>query len=392
MAAREQLRAELAELDRRALLRSRRVVRGAQGPEVEIEGRRLVCLGSNNYLGLAADERVVLGAIAALAEVGAGAGASPLLGGHMEDHDSLERELAAWLGAEAALLFGSGYHANIGVLAALVGEGDAIFSDALNHASLIDGCRLSRAAVHVYPHRDVDTLDRLLAASPARRKLVATDSVFSMDGTRAPLDAIVVSAERHGAWILLDEAHATGVFGPTGAGLAEELGLGERIAVRMGTLGKALGGYGAFVAGSREMIDLLLNRARAYVFSTALPPPVVAGARIAVGIARTDDARREHLWRGARRLHEGLLAAGLEVPPLESPIVPLLAGSAEAALAWAARAFADGVWAPAVRPPTVPEGSARLRLTPIATHHDDHLEHAIDVLVRAARGRTGEVA
>ncbi len=392
MAAREQLRAELAELDRRALLRSRRVVRGAQGPEVEIEGRRLVCLGSNNYLGLAADERVVLGAIAALAEVGAGAGASPLLGGHMEDHDSLERELAAWLGAEAALLFGSGYHANIGVLAALVGEGDAIFSDALNHASLIDGCRLSRAAVHVYPHRDVDTLDRLLAASPARRKLVATDSVFSMDGTRAPLDAIVVSAERHGAWILLDEAHATGVFGPTGAGLAEELGLGERIAVRMGTLGKALGGYGAFVAGSREMIDLLLNRARAYVFSTALPPPVVAGARIAVGIARTDDARRERLWRGARRLHEGLLAAGLEVPPLESPIVPLLAGSAEAALAWAARAFADGVWAPAVRPPTVPEGSARLRLTPIATHHDDHLEHAIDVLVRAARGRTGEVA
>ena len=237
MAAWEQLRAELAELDRRALLRSRRVVRGAQGPEVEIEGRRLVCLGSNNYLGLAADERVVLGAIAALAEVGAGAGASPLLGGHMEDHDSLERELAAWLGAEAALLFGSGYHANIGVLAALVGEGDAIFSDALNHASLIDGCRLSRAAVHVYPHRDVDALDRLLAASPARRKLVATDSVFSMDGTRAPLDAIVVSAERHGAWILLDEAHATGVFGPTGAGLAEELGLGERIAVRMGTLG-----------------------------------------------------------------------------------------------------------------------------------------------------------
>lgn len=383
---------ELRELEARALRRSRRVVRGAQGPEVEIDGRMLVCLGSNNYLGLAADERVILGAISALAEVGAGAGASPLLGGHMEDHEALEGEIASWLGAEAALLFGSGWHANVGVVSALVGPGDEIFSDRLNHASLIDGCRLSRATTRVFAHRDVDELERLLAASRARRRLVVTDSVFSMDGTCAPLSRIVEVAERHGAWVLVDEAHATGTFGPTGAGLASELGLGDRVAVRMGTLGKALGGYGAFVAGARETVELLLNRARAYVFSTSLPPSVVAAARIAIGIASRESSRRERLWRHARRLRAGLVAAGLDVPPLESPIVPLVAGESTDALAWASRAFDAGVWAPAVRPPTVPEGTARLRLTPIATHTDLHVERAIDVLVAAAGATGGKAA
>lgn len=383
---------ELRELEARALRRSRRVVRGAQGPEVEIDGRMLVCLGSNNYLGLAADERVILGAISALAEVGAGAGASPLLGGHMEDHEALEGEIASWLGAEAALLFGSGWHANVGVVSALVGPGDEIFSDRLNHASLIDGCRLSRATTRVFAHRDVDELERLLAASRARRRLVVTDSVFSMDGTCAPLSRIVEVAERHGAWVLVDEAHATGTFGPTGAGLASELGLGDRVAVRMGTLGKALGGYGAFVAGARETVELLLNRARAYVFSTSLPPSVVAAARIAIGIASRESSRRERLWRHARRLRAGLVAAGLDVPPLESPIVPLVAGESTDALAWASRAFDAGVWAPAVRPPTVPEGTARLRLTPIATHTDLHVERAIDVLVAVAGATGGKAA
>lgn len=383
---------ELRELEARALRRSRRVVRGAQGPEVEIDGRMLVCLGSNNYLGLAADERVILGAISALAEVGAGAGASPLLGGHMEDHEALEGEIASWLGAEAALLFGSGWHANVGVVSALVGPGDEIFSDRLNHASLIDGCRLSRATTRVFAHRDVDELERLLAASRARRRLVVTDSVFSMDGTCAPLSRIVEVAERHGAWVLVDEAHATGTFGPTGAGLVSELGLGDRVAVRMGTLGKALGGYGAFVAGARETVELLLNRARAYVFSTSLPPSVVAAARIAIGIASRESSRRERLWRHARRLRAGLVAAGLDVPPLESPIVPLVAGESTDALAWASRAFDAGVWAPAVRPPTVPEGTARLRLTPIATHTDLHVERAIDVLVAAAGATGGKAA
>ncbi len=383
---------ELRQLEARALRRSRRVVRGAQGPEVEIDGRMLVCLGSNNYLGLAADERMILGAISALAEVGAGAGASPLLGGHMEDHDALEREIASWLGAEAALLFGSGWHANVGVVSALVGPGDEIFSDRLNHASLIDGCRLSRATTRVYAHRDVDELERMLAASKARRRLVVTDSVFSMDGTCAPLERIVDLAERHEAWVLVDEAHATGVFGATGAGLVDELGLGDRVALRMGTLGKALGGYGAFVAGARETVELLLNRARAYVFSTALPPSVVAAARIAIGIARRESSRRERLWRHARRLRAGLVAAGLDVPPLESPIVPLVAGDSRDALAWASRAFDAGVWAPAVRPPTVPEGTARLRLTPMATHSDLHVERAIDVLVAAAGATGGKAA
>ncbi|MFM7734807.1 MAG: 8-amino-7-oxononanoate synthase [Alphaproteobacteria bacterium] len=389
---RKQAEEELRALEARSLRRSRRVVRGAQGPLVEIDGRLLLSLGSNNYLGLAADERVILGAISALAEVGAGAGASPLLGGHMEDHEALESEIASWLDVDSALLFGSGWHANVGTIAALVGPGDEIFSDRLNHASLIDGCRLSRAATRIFPHRDTDALDRLLAASGARRKLVVTDSVFSMDGTCAPLERIVEIARRHGALVMVDEAHAIGVFGPTGAGLVSALGLGDHVDLRMGTLGKALGGYGAFVAGSRPVVELLLNRARAYVFSTALPPSVVAAARIAIGIAQRDDERRDRLWAHARRLRSGLAAAGLEVPPLESPIVPLVAGTSEEALAWASRAFEAGVWAPAVRPPTVPEGSARLRLAPIATHSEGQVEQAIEILVRAAGAAGGRAA
>lgn len=386
MSPRPEIDAELDDLARRHLLRRRRTVRGAQGAEVEVEGRRVLCLASNNYLGLAADERVILGAIAALAEVGAGAGASPLISGHMEEHAMLEAEIAGWLGAEAAVLFGSGYHANIGAIAALVGTGDAVFSDELNHASLIDGCRLSRAAVHVYPHRDVAALDRLLAASTARRRLVVTDAVFSMDGTRAPLDGIVEVAERHGAWILLDEAHTIGVFGDDGGGLAAALGLGDRVLARMGTLGKALGSYGAFIAGPRALVDLLLNRARAYVFSTALPPPVVAAARTALAISRAEPARRERLWANARRLHERLAAGGLDVRPLESPIVPVVVGASDAALACAALALAGGVLAPAIRPPTVPAGTARLRLTPIASHDGEQVDRAAEVVLRAVAG------
>jgi 8-amino-7-oxononanoate synthase len=383
MDARAAIAADLASLDARDLRRSRRTVFGRQGPEVVVDGRRVLCFASNDYLGLAADERLVRAAIAALERAGAGAAASPLISGHMEPHEELERELASWLGCEAAVLFGSGYHANIGTIAALVGPDDEVFSDALNHASLIDGCRLARARVSIYPHRDTAALERALGASRARRRLVVTDSVFSMDGDVAPLAAIAALADRFDAWLMVDEAHATGVFGPHGAGLARALGLEDRVTVRMGTLGKALGCYGAFVAGSRGLVDWLVNRARAYVYSTALPPAVVGAVRAAVAIARADEGRREALWRNARRLHAGLAAAGLAPAELESPIVPLVLGSARTALEVARRALADGVLAPAIRPPTVPEGTARLRLTPIATHTEAQIDRAVGVLARA---------
>jgi 8-amino-7-oxononanoate synthase len=236
---RTDIASELRALEVRDLRRTRRTIAGRQGAEVEIDGRRVLCFASNDYLGLASDDRLVAASIAALERSGAGAGASPLVSGHMDAHEALEREIAGWLACEAALLFGSGYHANIGTIAALVGPEDEIFSDALNHASLIDGCRLARSRVSVYPHRDAGALGRLLEESRARRKLVITDSIFSMDGDAAPLEEIVTLAEAHGAWVMVDEAHATGVFGRDGAGFAAACGIGSRIAIRMGTLGKS---------------------------------------------------------------------------------------------------------------------------------------------------------
>ncbi len=380
-----ELRIELADLEARALLRRRRRVDGTQGPRIELDGRRVLCLSSNNYLGLADDPRLIEAAGAALLAQGASGASSPLISGHMAAHAELEELAAEWLGSEAAVVFGSGYHANIGTIGALTGPNDAVFSDVLNHASLIDGCRLSRATVRIFRHRDVDHLDELLRATPARRRLIVTDSIFSMDGDAAPLDEIVELAERNGAHVMIDEAHAVGVFGDDGSGLANALGLGARIAIRMGTLGKGLGSYGAFVAGSRALIDVLVNRARAYVFSTALPPAVVAAATAAIGIARAERERRARLWANARALHGALRAAGLRVEPLSSPIVPLILGSAERALAVSARMLEAGVFSPAIRPPTVPEGTARIRLTPLATHSSEEIATAARVIVEAAR-------
>ncbi|MDG2307015.1 MAG: 8-amino-7-oxononanoate synthase [Candidatus Binatia bacterium] len=376
---------DLADLEARDLLRVRRLVGGVQGPEVELDGRRVLCLASNNYLGLAGDPQVIEASAEALRAGGASAAASPLISGHMDAHDTLERELADWLGCEAALVFGSGYHANIGVIAALAQKGDAVFSDSLNHASLIDGCRLARADVRIFEHRDLNDLEEKIQATPSRRRLIVSDSVFSMDGDTAPLEGLVALAARHDAWLMLDEAHAMGVFGEEGAGLAAARGVGDRVHIRMGTLGKALGSYGAFVAGSRALIELLVNRARSYVFSTGLPPAVIGAARAAVRIARTETDRRERLWRNARRLHEGLGAAGLRLEPLESTIVPVILGEPATALAVAHRAMEEGVWAPAIRPPTVPTGTARLRLTPIATHDDGQIDRVVRVLADAAR-------
>lgn len=366
------------------LQRGLRAVDGPQDAHVVVDGRRLLSLSSNNYLGLANHPALIEAAVQATREFGVGSGASRLISGSMRLHHELERRLAAFKGAEACLLFTSGYHANLGVISALVGEGDAVFSDELNHASLIDGCRLSRAAVSVYPHADVAGLETRLRSVPARRRLIVTDSIFSMDGDAAPLADICNLAERCDAMVMVDEAHATGVLGPGGAGLVEALGLGSRVAVQMGTLGKALGGFGAYVAGSAALIDFLVNRSRTFIFTTALPPAVAAAALAALDLVEREPQRRSALRRHGARLRQGLRACGYDVRGDEtSHIVPVIVGDAEATMALSASLFERGVLAHGIRPPTVAPGTARIRATVMATHSDADLDAAVAAFAAA---------
>ncbi len=322
----------------------------------------------------------------ALAAYGTGVGSSRLVVGDSPAHRSLEARLARFEGTEAALLFNSGFAANSGVIPALVDEGDALFSDALNHASIVDGCRLSRARRVVYPHRDVATLRRLLSDVPARRKLVVTDAVFSMDGDFAPIAALVEVCREHGAALMVDEAHATGVIGPRGAGLCEASGVADEVDVRMGTLGKALGGFGAYVATSRPVAELLFNRARSLVFSTALPPSVCAAAEVAVDLVERDPSLRTRLWANIHSFTEGLRRLALPAEA-RSAIFPVVLGSPERAVAAALRLRERGLLVRPIRPPTVPEGSSRLRFAVTAAHTPEHLEQALGALKEVLRDR-----
>jgi 8-amino-7-oxononanoate synthase len=378
------LAAELAALEDAGLRRRLRALASASDAEVVLDGRRVLLLSSNNYLGLATHPAVVEAAADALRRWGCGAGASRLIAGHLELHAAVEAKLAAWKGTEAALLFPSGYQANVGAITALVGRGDHVWSDALNHASIVDGCRLARATVHVYPHRDVRALEADLAAAPTRgRRLIVTDSVFSMDGDRAPLGALAALAEHYHSWLMVDEAHAAGVLGPHGAGLAAADGVSGAVHVHVGTLGKALGGGGAYVAGSRALVDILVNRARSFVYTTALPPAAVAAAGAAVDVVIAEPERRETLLRHAARLRAGLAALGLDVRG-DTHIVPVVVGDNRRALALAEALLARGVLVHAIRPPTVPAGTARLRVTPMAVHGEAHLAHVLDAFAGAA--------
>ncbi len=357
--------------------RELRRIEGAVDTWVTVDGTRALLLCSNNYLGLANHPALAVAAARAAETWGVGAGASRLVSGSLAIHRDLETRLARFKHTESAVLFPTGYHANIGAITTLVRSGDAVFSDRLNHASIIDGCRLSGAAVHVYPHADARALDDLLARHPARRRLVVTDSVFSMDGDHAPLREITAVAARHDAMVMIDEAHATGVEGPTGAGLVEALGIGDAVTVQMGTLGKALGAAGAFVAGSRALIELLVNRARSLIYTTALPPPVVAAVDAALDIVEREPERRARLAALSATLRERLRALGFAIPPGEGPIIPVIAGTSERALAWSRGLLERGVFVQAIRPPTVPDGTARLRVTLMATHSDEDLAHAV---------------
>ena len=372
-------RAELDALRTRGLLRSLEPLRSPPGSEIELRpGERLINFSSNDYLGLASDARIAEALAVGTRTWGAGAGASRLVCGDFLSQHELEAELARFASSEAALLFGSGYAANCGILPSFAGPEDLIVSDALNHASIIDGCRLSRARVEVYPHGDVGAVEKALRA-PARRKIVVTDAVFSMDGDRAPLRELAALCSAAGALLIVDEAHATGVIGPRGAGLAAELGVAAD--VRMATLSKAFGVAGAYVAASRAVCDLLLNRARPLIFSTALPPALACAARASLEIlaGSEGDARRSRLWSNVRRFAAGLREAGLPARE-DSAIFPVVTGTPDRALAMAAHLRELGILAKPIRPPTVPQGTSRIRFAVTSAHTVDHIDRAIAAL------------
>ena len=371
---------ELSAIKSQSLYRRLRRVENDQGPVLVLDGREVINLSSNNYLGLANHPALAAAAKEAIDRYGCGSGASRLISGNMALHEELEARLVEFKGTEAALVFNSGFQANTGILSTLAAEGDLIFSDALNHASIIDGCRLSRAKTMVYAHSDLDQLEAALKQSAgSRRRLIVTESIFSMDGDEAPLAGIVELAERHGALVMVDEAHGTGLFGASGAGIVAKLGLGDRVLVQMGTLGKALGGFGAYVAGSAALRELLINRCRSFIFTTSLPPAVMAMAIAAIDLVRREPERRETLRNNCRYLTDHLLGLGFHVSAGAGPILPLIIGDAAKCMSFSERLLERGVFAQGIRPPTVPPGTSRLRITAMATHTREHLDRALSV-------------
>jgi 8-amino-7-oxononanoate synthase len=385
MSLEDEARARLDALDRAGLLRTPPVVSSRQGPTVRIDGRDVLCLCANNYLGLADHPTLRAALRDAVDEAGAGAGASRLISGTMSVHRDAEHALARFVGRPSALLFSAGYAANLGILPALYGADDVLFSDALNHASLIDGCRLSRARVHVFPHRDTDALSRLLMAHrrDGRRAAIVVESLFSMDGDESDLRTLRRLADTYDADLYVDEAHALGVFGPHGAGLCAEAAIVPE--VLLGTLGKAFGLSGAFVAASEPVIRFLENRARSYVFSSA-PQPVLAAATVtATALVQDADDARAALLAHATRLRRELRALGFRIPAGRSAILPLPVGDPLETVALARELFARGVFVQAIRPPTVPVGSSRLRIVPMATHTDAHITRALELFATLPR-------
>lgn len=368
------LREEVEKTHRAGLYRSLRKVNSAQGPEIFLDGKKVLNFCSNDYLSLANDPRLVEGAIEAARKYGAGSGAARLISGNFDLEEELEARLAEFKGTEAALLFNSGYHANIGVIPALAGEGDVIFSDELNHASLIDGCRLSKAEKVVYRHNDLDHLEELLKKGGGGIFII-TEAVFGMEGDLCPLDDLLSLAKKYDAILYLDEAHAVGVFGQGGQGLAPKNPPENLIC--MGTLGKAFGSYGAFVAGSKSLKEFLINRARSFIFSTGLPPAVIGASLAALKIIKSEPERRERLWNNIKTV-----GAALRGRPVFSPIFSIRTGDAKKTMEISRKFLDQGIYLQGIRPPTVPEGTSRLRLTVSAGHTEGQLK----VLTEAVHG------
>jgi 8-amino-7-oxononanoate synthase len=370
---------ELNDVKTRSLFRVMPSIAGPPGRKIFVDGREAINFSGNNYLSLAAHPEVIQGMVRYSELYGAGSTASRLIAGNTEAHRELESAIADWKGTEAAVLFGSGYQANIGILSSLVESSDLVISDELNHASIIDGCRLSRAEARIYSHLDMNSLEDLLRLGGFRRKLVVTESVFSMDGDQAPLDEIAGLCVHWGALLMVDEAHASGLFGPQGQGLAAEYEVVPEI--QMGTLGKAIGASGAYVAGTKALIDLLINKARSLVYSTAPPPGVMGAALAALRIIRSEEgsARREFLRETVRKFQH-MLNSRLGYSYKRSHIVPVLIGDSAQAMTVADECLKQGIFAQGIRFPTVPEGTARLRFTLMSDHLEEDLEKAVSVL------------
>jgi glycine C-acetyltransferase len=360
-------------------LRRMRRLDGAQAPRMRVDGREVLLFAGSNYLDLASHPDLVEASSRAAREHGCASGGSRLISGNLRIHEELEEDIAKLLRTEAALAFATGYMANLGAITALVGEGDVVVSDALSHASIIDACRLSRAEVRVFPHADLGALEETLrgAANSGSRVLLAVDGVYSMDGDTAPLPEMIALARRFGAMVLVDDAHGIGALGATGCGTAELLGVNDGIDVLVGTLGKTLGSFGAFVAGSRALRDLLVNTARSFIFSCALAPPQVAAAHAALGLARSEAWRREHLAENARRLRDGLAARDISTAPSTTHIVPVVIGDNDAVMQVCEGLLDRGYYAQGIRHPSVPKGTARLRLTPMATHRPGEIDSLV---------------
>jgi len=375
----------LEELKEKSLYRSLRTIESPQDTWVQIDGQKVLNLCSNNYLGLASHPDVKAAAQKAIDQWGCGSGASRHICGNQPYHRELEESLAQFKGTEAALLYNSGYQANLGIISSLVGQNDMIFSDELNHASIIDGCRLGGAEVEVFPHNDLDFLESKLRNHTSRRKLIVVDSLFSMDGDLAPLPQLADLAERYGAILMIDEAHATGAIGPQGRGTAAHFGVEERVPVMMGTLGKALGSFGGFAAGDKVLIDYLLNTSRSFIFTTSLPAAVVASSLDALEVLQADPSLPLKLQQNANYLRSGLQQLGYDTLNSQTQIIPIVVGDAQNAIEMSALFLAEGVLATPIRPPTVPTNSSRIRATVMATHTSKDLDFALQAFKNAGQ-------
>ncbi len=378
------------QLDKRrkaGLLRNLRLLEGAQGVRIAIDGKKVINFCSNNYLGLANDSRLKEAAIAAIKKYGLGSGASRLVCGNMVLHQELEERIAEFEGEQKALVFNSGYVANLGIISSVIDSNGIIFSDKLNHASIIDAIILSRANFKRFPHKDTVVLEEMLKAnSNFEKKLIVTDTIFSMDGDLAPLPEITKLACKYNCLLMVDEAHATGVFGKEGRGLAEHFGVKDKIQIQMGTLSKAVGSFGAFVCGKKDLIDYLINFSRAFIYTTSLPAAICAASIKAIEIIKQEPQRRQRLWRAFKFFKKELDNLGFDTLESNSPIIPILTKDAALTMDFSNRLFAEGVFIQGIRPPTVPLNQSRLRITVTSEHYRQDLEFALEKLKTIGKG------
>lgn len=380
------LKDQLASLKKAGLYRTLRSLEGPQSATTIIEGKRVVQLSSNNYLGLANHPRLKVAVKEAIDSYGSGAGASRLICGNLELNGKLEDKIAKLKKKENALLFNTGYMANIGIITALMSEGDIIFSDEFNHASIIDGCRMSGAQTEVYPHKDMGALEELLKESKQyNHRLIVTDGIFSMDGDIAPLPDLVGLAKRYECMVMVDDAHATGVLGTNGGGTGEHFALEDKIDISMGTLGKALGGFGAFVAGSHELREFLINRARPFIFTTGLPPAVIASGIAALELLEEEPQIRMRLWENVGFFKNRIKELGFDTLKSETQIIPVLVGDVSLTMRMGEMLLEEGVFVQGIRPPAVPQGSSRLRVTIMATHTRKELGFALEAIEKVGK-------